>query len=62
VQELARAVLAHRRLFGELSPNLMDLPSLRGFAARWGVLDLLFALIEAGKVEGSERERIYGPL
>jgi hypothetical protein len=32
----------------------MDLPTLTGFAAKWSVLDFIFCLLEAAKVEGSK--------
>jgi hypothetical protein len=62
LQEIARAVLASKQLFDETSPNLLDFPSLKGFAARWSVLDFLYTLIEAGKVEGSEKPNEIGSI
>jgi hypothetical protein len=62
IQEIARAVLASGRLFDETSANLFDLPSLTGFAARWSVLDFLYTLIEAAKVEGSDKPNEMGSI
>jgi hypothetical protein len=56
VQEIARGVLDSNGIFDETAQDQMDLPSLKGFAARWSVLDFLFSLIEAGRVVSKERE------
>jgi hypothetical protein len=50
VQEIAREVLGSRGVFDETAQDLMDLPSLRGFAAKWSVIDFLFSLIEVGSM------------
>jgi hypothetical protein len=62
VQEIARGVLTNPGLFEETSPSILDLPSLNGFAARWSVLDFLFSLIEAEKVNGSEKPSEIGSI
>jgi hypothetical protein len=60
IEEIAQTVLDSGGLFDETSDNLLDFPSLKGFAARWSVLDFLYTFIEAAKVEGSSKPNEMG--
>jgi hypothetical protein len=60
IAEMARSVLKSGGAFDETAADLMDLPALTGFAAKWSVLDFLFCLIEALRVDGSGKVEEQG--
>ena len=62
VHEIAKRVVAMSHVFEETSPDLSDVTTLRGFAAKWSVLDFLFCLIETGRKPDSQKLEDQGAL
>lgn len=53
ISEVAKLVHSKRDLFDETSRNILDFPTLTGFAAAWSVLEFIFCLKEVHRKEES---------
>ena len=62
VHEIAKRVIAMSHVFDETSPDLTDVTTMNGFAAKWSVLDFLFCLMEAGRKPDSQKVEEQGAL
>ena len=53
ISEIAKLVHSKREVFDETSRNILDFPTLTGFAAAWSVLEFIFCLKEVHRKEDS---------